>query len=447
MAEYRFQGTSLNGKIVQGILNATSRRTALKQFKELSRSRRVQLKTLQKKHTYLYKAQRGNEKPISGEQQAFCEKEVEGALRKLNYRPIRVEKKLLNFQFRPPAKDIMLFTRICSDLLRERLPYDDILNLLADDTDNKTLAKAIREIQQDLKDGKDGKQVFGKQASVLGRFTAYMLGVASTSGNMAEVYESTAKFLERDEEFKKNLKNALLMPMVIMLVLLGAIIFYVGYIFPATAEMFVKFGMELPTMTRATLTLSEFTQQNALWLVPTLLAPLVFGLAFIQTTKGRYTLDRFIIKLPVIGSLFHKTSIEIFARTFYALYSGSGENIAVIRVAAEACRNTYMERQIKEIAIPFMLKDGHGFVEALERTEVFTTTAISRLRSGQESGSIRNAALQLADYYERETSYKMKNVVETINVAISMLIMVVMIGLSLVSSETATLKPKNPFIH
>ena len=81
---------------------------------------------------------------------------------------------------------------------------------------------------------------------------------------------------------------------------------------------------------------------------------------FVRTSKGRYLKDRYIIKIPVIGSLLHKTSIEIFGRVFYALYSGSGENIAVIRVAAEACRNSYMERQIKDVAIPMMLKGGEG---------------------------------------------------------------------------------------
>jgi type IV pilus assembly protein PilC len=163
---------------------------------------------------------------------------------------------------------------------------------------------------------------------------------------------------------------------------------------------------------------------------------------FFRTPRGRYLRDRFIIRIPVIGSLLHKTSIEIFARVFYALYSGSGENIPVIRVAAEACRNTYIERQVKEVVIPMMLKEGRGLVESLERAEIFTVTAISRLRSGQESGALRNTALQLANYYERETSYKMKNVVELINVIISMLIMVVMTALTLVSSETAVVRPK-----
>ena len=186
----------------------------------------------------------------------------------------------------------MLFIRICADLLRERLPYDEILTLLSNDTENKTLSETIREIQQDLKDGRDGNEVFGKHADVLGRFTAYMLSVASTSGNMAEVYESTAKFLERDEEFKKSLKSALIMPTVIVLVLLGAVFYYVAYIFPATAEMFLKFGIDLPPMTRATLDLSNFMRANIWGLLLAVLAPITSAVLFFRTPRGRPTVAR-----------------------------------------------------------------------------------------------------------------------------------------------------------
>ena len=273
----------------------------------------------------------------------------------MGYKVLSVRKKPFDFKLKPPAKDVSLFIRICADLIREKLPYDEILQLVGNDTENKALRDTIKEIGQDLKAGKEGSEVFGKHEKALGKFTTFMLAVASTSGNMAEVYESTAKFLERNEEFKKSIKSALIMPAVIVVVLSGAVVYYVAYIFPETANMFIKFGIELPPMTAATLDLSNFLTANIWWLAPVFAAPMIALLAFIRTPRGTYLEDRYLLKIPVIGSLMHKTSIEIFARVFYALYSGSGENIKVIQIAAEACRNTYMERQIKDIAIPAMI--------------------------------------------------------------------------------------------
>jgi len=84
--------------------------------------------------------------------------------------------------------------------------------------------------------------------------------------------------------------------------------------------------------------------------------------------------------------------------------------------------------------------------EAFEASEVFTSTALARFHSGEESGTIKNTALQLANYYEADTVYKLKNLIEIIQVVIAMVIMVIMIALTLVSAETATVRPKSPGI-
>jgi type IV pilus assembly protein PilC len=328
--------------------------------------------------------------------------------------------------------------------MRQKLPFNEILMLLMNDIGNPALRDAVKEINSELKQGKDSEKVFLKQAPVFGKFTANMLGLASKSGNMTEIYESTAKFLERNAEFKRNLKSALIMPLVTLFILFLAVLFYVAYIFPATAEMFEKFKIELPPMTKATLSFSRWLMANIIPLLIAIVVPVVFVMRFLTTERGRFLLDKSIMKVPVVGPLLHKTAIEIYCRVFYALYSGSGENIDVIRMAAEACGNKYMEHQIKTIAIPMMLEKGKGLTEAFQATGVFTQTAISRFNSGAETGTVKNTAIQLAEYYEKETTYKLKNAIEVIQLAVSMVIMLVLTALTLVSSETATIRPKAP---
>jgi type IV pilus assembly protein PilC len=165
---------------------------------------------------------------------------------------------------------------------------------------------------------------------------------------------------------------------------------------------------------------------------------------YVRTKKGRLVFDKYMMRLPVVGQLIHKTLIEVFCRVFYTLYHGSAESIEPIRIAAEAAGNTYFESRIKQVSIPLMLKKGVGMTEAFEASGVFTETAESRFHSGEESGTIKNTALMLANYYESETVYRLKNVIEIIQVVIAMVIMVVMIALTLVSAETATVRPKSP---
>lgn len=445
MPEFRVEGLTPSGKVISGVISADSKKDAKARAESMAKEKKFKLTGVKERISFLYRVQKGKDKPIDGEQKAFSDAEVRQALEKMGFKVMYVRKKLFGNKLKPaPATEIISFVRISTDLMRQKLPFNEVMQLLINDIPNKALQDCLKDINLELKQGKDSEKVFLKHSIVLGKFTANMLGLASKSGNMVEIYESTAKFLERNAEFKRSLKQALIMPLVTMFVLFLAVLFYVAYIFPATAEMFVKFKIELPPMTKATLEFSYWLMEYWLWVTIVLTVPIVVFLKWAVTEKGRFTLDKYLIRIPIIGNLMHKTSIEIFCRVFYALYSGSGENIEVIRMSAEACGNKYMEHQIKTVAIPLMLEKGRGLTEAFEASGVFTETAISRLSSGAETGTVRNTAIQLAEYYEKESTYRLKNVIQVIELSVQMVIMLVLTGLTLVSSETATVKPKAP---
>ena len=444
MTEFKFTALNLSGQAITGSLSAESVLEGKKKIRRLAEKNQLKIKNIEKKVTFLYKVRKGKERPITGEQKAYTKKEVEEALSRLGYEVVSVYKKLFDFQMKPPTADIVTFVKISAELLEQKLAYSEILTLLINDTQNKTLKETLKEINNDLKKGADSETTFLKYQSVFGKFTAYMLGLASKSGNMTEIYKATAKFLERRQEFKKSLRSALITPMVTVFVLILACLFYVAYIFPETAKLFVRFKIPLPPMTAFTLKMSDFLVANSTIIIILCVVPPIIFWRYVKTKKGAYLFDKYLLKLPVIGSLIHKTLIEVYCRVFYTLYSGSAESIEPVRIAAEATGNQYFEDRIKNVAIPLMVKKGTGITDAFEYSGVFTETALSRLHSGEETGTIKNTSLQLANYYEAETVYKLKNFIEIVQVFIAMIIMVVMILLTLVSAETATIHPQQP---
>ncbi|MFA6456294.1 MAG: type II secretion system F family protein [Bacteroidota bacterium] len=445
MPEFRIDGVSLSGKAVQGVINADNPKLAKERATQMARERKFKVTGVHPRATFIYRVKKGTEKPVDGEQKAFTKQEVIDALTKMGYTVVYVRKQLFGGGGKKvPDIEVVSFVRVSADLIRQKLPFNDMMAMLINDIQNKNLREAIRDINQELKQGKDSEKAFQKHEKELGKFAAHMLGLASKSGNMGEIFESTAKFLERQAQFKKDLKSALIMPVVTLVILFGAVGYYVAVIFPNTAKLFQKFKIELPPMTKATLKLSDYLQENIVWIMIFTIAPMIAFGRFATTERGRYLIDKYTWKIPAIGDLLHKTSIEIFCRVFYALYSGSGENIEVIKMSAEACGNKYMESQIKTIALPLMVEKGSGITEAFEATGVFTKTALSRFHSGAETGTVKNTAMQLAEYYEKETGYRMRNAIDYIQLVISMIIMIVLTGLTLVSSETATIKPKPP---
>ncbi len=441
MAQFRLKAISQAGKLIQTEFEADNKKEAQLKVDRLTKANGLKVQAVDQKFTYNYVVTRQGKQKIKGQQDAYSKEELEKALVKLGFKVISINKLLFEMKGGVPLSEVVSFIKLSADLLRQQLTFDEILNLLIEDTSNKRMKDVLKTIQKDLKDGKEGNDVYAKHEKVFGKFASYMLSVASTSGNMALVFESTAKFLERDAEFKKNLKRSLMMPAVTVAAVIGVVLFYVGYIFPSTAELFVEMDITLPPMTQGTLDLSYWLRDNWVYILLSVTIPAVVLFYLSRTAKGKLFVDKYIIHIPVIGDLLHKTSIEIFSRVLYTLYSGSGQNIEVIKVAAEACRNKYMEKQIKEVAIKMMLKDGAGLIESLEATNIFTRTAISRFRLGAESGSLRENAKQLAEYYELQTTHKMQSVIDLINLFINLFIMIALISITVVSSEAAVIKP------
>ena len=212
MPEYRVDGVTISGKAF-GYLSADTKRIAKTRATELAHEKKFKVVAVRERTSFIYRVQKGTDKPIDGEQKAFSADEVRIALEKMGFRVLYVRKKLFGNKQRPaPSVDVIAFIRVSTDLMRQKLPFNEVMQLLLNDIPNATLRDAVREVNAELKQGKDSEKVFQKQSIVFGKFAANMLGLASKSGNMVEIYESTAKFLERTAEFKsesqKRISNA-----------------------------------------------------------------------------------------------------------------------------------------------------------------------------------------------------------------------------------------------
>src|SRR5262245_36364648 len=262
MAEFRYQGVTQEGRPVQGTIFASNRLDARQKINEITKDYGVRVQALQKRVAFLYRVRRANQPVQKGEVLAFTAQEVRESLVRMGFQTLEVRRQLLRFNLPVPVKEVVVFIRLCAELLKEQFPFDEILTMLSNDMENRRLKDTVQEIHKDLKMGKEGNQVFLKHADVLGKFTVHMLSIASTSGNMAEIYMNTAKFLERSEEFKKNIRSTLFMPAIVLLAAVGALIFYVAYIFPQIAGMLVKYKVDVPPMTATTLKLSAILQET-----------------------------------------------------------------------------------------------------------------------------------------------------------------------------------------
>ena len=439
--DYRYHGVDRSGRNVQGIVIAGNLAEAKKEINKIAQRLQLQISKIEPKRKFFYTITLPTGKKIKGKQEAFTKQEVARALANIGYKNAKIEPVLFDLAFKPPTSSILMFVNLSSFMLKEKMSYDRILRMLSDEEKNPVLRETLKKIEAELKKGKEGTEVFKRYEDVFGKFPAYMLGLATKSGNMAEVYDATAKFMERDQEYKKSLRQAIMTPMLTVIFMLIAVGYYIMVIFPKTARLFLKFKMKLPPMTKATLQMSNWLEVNWWWILLLFVIPSLVIYLWWRTPKGKIWRDKFLINLPVIGHLLHKSSIEIFFRVFAAIYSGAENNIETLTASAEACRNAYIENGVKEIAIPLMLKEGKSLVPALSKANVFNKGTLSRLKAGSETGNILQSAKQISAFYEKETTYKMQGLIMSIQGVINVFIAIVITALTIVSSEIAMIQP------
>jgi len=439
--EYRFKGTSPEGRPVQGTFTSESAREARDYVRNLKARYQISIEKLERKRDFLYKVYIPGRKPSAGRQSAYNQQEVEEALRRMGYDNFKIGRVLFDIPLKPSIQDVMMFIRLSANMLRDKMNFGKILEMLAEEQSNRMFKDALYHIDGQLKAGAEGREVFMRFTHIFGRFPAYMLGLATRSGNMAEIFDSTASFIERDVEIRKTIKKALLSPLITILATLAAFGYYVLEIFPATATLFSKYNMETPPLTQGTLDFSNWLAKSW-WALILILAVIVFILwRWWSTPKGKIWRDRNLVKLPILGQLIHKMSIEIYFRVFGTIYSGAADNIETIRISSEACRNAWMEDRIKKVTLPLMLEKGEGFVEALEASDVFTKMAITRVRTGQETGNLLTASQQIAGFYQAETEYRMATTIEVIQSVVWLFVAAAITFLTLVSAEVANISP------
>jgi type IV pilus assembly protein PilC len=435
-SEFKIDARDKAGRAVQYFLMASTYREARKKAKMQTKSRGGNLLGVHKKKTYVYRVKRGT-RYVDGFQNAYSRDEVVRALESLRF-DVQSVRRVFDFKGRAPINEIVSFVATSARLLEQKIAYAEVLQIMSTNVKNRYLRGAIKDIINDLRNGVDSREAFIRQGKVFGEHNALMLGIASKSGDMVSIFKSVSTLVERQAEFKKGLTSSLLLPAVTSLTLIGAIGFYALYLLPQMVTTMGPLLSEIPPLTQMTMNVSNFVKENYIFLLVAISAITGGFYAYILSADGKYNLHRYLIKVPYIGGILRNTSIEIFCNVLGIMYTTSGENIDAIQIAGDSSGNIFLARQIRTVTIPMMLKFGTELPRALEATDFFPEMVISRFRTAAETGDVKSTAAQLAEFYQTENHYALKNLTSIIEVSISILIMIAMVFLTYLSTEMSS---------
>ena len=316
----------------------------------------------------------------------------------------------------PKAKDMAVFCRQFVSILRAGVSVASVLAMLGQQTSNKKLRAAIREMQADVEKGESLATSMRRHPKIFPAILVNMVSAGEASGNLEESFRQMELYFDRSKRTKSKVTSAMIYPCVLIVVMIVVLIVMMTKIIPNFLKTFEDMDAELPKLTQGVMAVCEWFK--SWWWVPllVLVALIVGGVLFHRTDKGKHFFGWLARKTPVVGNLTVKTACATFCRTMEVLI-GSGLTLTdSMDLAASNMGNIYYLEAIRDARA--LVAEGTPLRESLVRTGIFPPMVSNLVGVGEETGDLQSMMGKVADYYDEEVDEATKKLLNLMEPAI-----------------------------
>jgi len=345
-------------------------------------------------------------KKISGELSAASVLELKAQLRKQGITPGKIKKKpkplfgLSGDKAIQPA-DIAIITRQIATMLGAGVPLVQTIEMIGSGHNNGNMQKLLAEVSNKLQSGIPLSDCLREHPKYFDGLYCDLVNSGEQSGSLETIYERIATYKEKAEALKGKIKKAMAYPIAVMAIAAIVTSILLIFVVPVFQEIFAGFGAELPAFTLFVIGISEFMQ--AYWylgLAGIFAAGYLFKKAHLNSQKFRDSVDRKILKLPVIGDLLEKAAVARFARTLSTTFAAGVPLPDALESAAGASGNAVFRDAILEIRSEVM--SGMQMNLAMRNCSIFPDMVIQMVAIGEESGAVDDMLAKVATVYEQQ---------------------------------------------
>lgn len=353
---------------------------------------------------YLYKGITASNREIDGEIQAKNRDEAIGLIKKKKIRAITLQKKTADFSLSLGSKvklvDISRFTRQFAAMTSAGLPLVQCMDILSNQTENKTLSTAIRQASGDIQGGTSLAEALGKHPKIFNNLYCNMVAAGETSGNLDGVLGRLAEYQEKAHKLIRKIRGAMIYPLILGFVSTLVTALLLIFVVPTFADMFSELGGNLPAPTLVVMTISNFLKSYILQILGAFLIIAFFIYQFHKTERGAYLFDSLLLKVPVLGDLSRKSSISRFSQTLSTLLDSGISIIQALSITAKTAGNKVLERGI--FLTIEKITGGQSIAEPLNETALFPPMVIHMIAVGEKTGDISSMLRKISMFYEEE---------------------------------------------
>jgi type IV pilus assembly protein PilC len=300
-------------------------------------------------------------------------------------------------------KDVLVFTKKLTTMVRAGLPVVDTLALLADQIESKAFKKVLKQIHLDIESGNSVSVSFSKYDKLFGNIYINLVKAGEASGKLDTFLAKLVENLEKTAKIKANIKSALFYPVILLVVSLAVISIMLIYVVPIFVELFASVGGELPALTQMIMSASDYVRD-----------PMRGGVTFVAIAVGLYMLKkqiqtnynwrkkyhRMLLKLPLVGDLIIKSGLSKIGMILGNLSAAGVPLIEALEISTTSTDNIPLTEAMNNVKLGVF--SGSPLSELFDKENVIPSTFSQMIKVGEETGNMEEMFESISGYYQEE---------------------------------------------
>jgi type IV pilus assembly protein PilC len=316
--------------------------------------------------------------------------------------------------------DLVVMSRQFATLVRAGLPIIETLGTLRVQTENPLIAEALTEIQQDVMAGGTLNQSMAKHPAIFNNLYVFLAAAGEASGTLDKTLEIVADQLEKEAVIQEQVKSAMAYPKLVVFACFGVVAFMLVFIVPVFSKVYTQFNASLPFITQLLITMSDIVTR--FWWMTLIVIYLGFRgfVQFRKTEQGKRIVDRYSLKLPILGPILRKIAISRFTQTFAGATRSGVPILNGLAVSADTSGNSVIRDAVIEVAN--RVSEGAPLAATLDQTKVFPAMVTRMIAAGEKSGNLDEMLDEITKFYQRDVDYAITRMTKLIEPLMTILV-------------------------
>ncbi len=316
---------------------------------------------------------------------------------------------------KPKSRDFMIFCRQFATMLQAGITVLQVLRIQAQQSENLSMRKRLREVSLDVERGGDLAGALEKHGDFFPRIIVSMIAAGEAGGILDAVMERLALHFQNQHDLEEKVRTATMYPLVVAALAVGVMGLMLFFVLPQFSKIFESVGVEMPLLTRAMLGLSSLLTRYWYLLAALIILPAAALLRYMRTPRGREFFDKLQLRLPIYGKIYGIMIVARFARTLGTLLASGVALIPALELVEKVINNVVLAGALSEARR--VIRQGRALAMPLATCGLFPPMMVEMVHIGEESGALDGMLTRTAEFYESELTFildRLSSVIEPV---------------------------------